>query len=86
MQRLLSLIKLSKSGYDKLGGTSLWVIDSGPSYHMTRDLDKLRHKTSITPISMTLPNRAGTIGSLQGSMNLCLKITLDKVLCILNFS
>jgi len=42
VQRLLSLINIPKSGYEKLSDKPSWMIDSGASCHMTHDSKLIR--------------------------------------------
>jgi len=41
IQKLLSLIEMSKSGYEKLSGNEKWILDSGASRHRTGNLKAL---------------------------------------------
>jgi len=86
ISKLLSLIKPSNPGYEKLASKSVWIIDSRPSRHMTGNLQSLEHKASVAHIPVNLPNGAHVMESLQGSMNLSSQINLDKVLYVPKFS
>ena len=86
VQRLLSLIEPSKTGYERLTGKSLWIIDSGESRHMIGSLQNLERKTPVPLISINFPNGVSAVANLEGNTTLSPKISLDKVLYIPNFS
>ena len=86
VQKLLSLIEPSQTGYEKLAGKSYWIIDSGASRHMTGELQSLERKTTVAPVPVNLPNGASVVAKLEGSMTLGPKINLDKVLYIPKFA
>ena len=88
MQRLLSSIESPKSGYGKLEGNSFWIIDSGTSCHMIRDLHKLNRKHLLYqfPWLYLIEHAQWQLASFQASINLSLKINLHRVLYIPNCS
>ena len=86
VQRLLSLIKPSKLGYEKLAGKASWIIDSRASRHMIGELQNLQPKTTMIPIPINLSNGEHVMENVEGSMNLSHEINLDNILYISNFS
>ena len=56
LQNLLTLIETPKAGSDKLSSTSEWLLDSGASFHMTRELSKLAQTYDDHPIIVNMPN------------------------------
>jgi len=58
VQRRLSLIETPKSGYEKLLGKDIWLLDFGTSCHMTGSLASLCDGYNLKPIPVELLNRS----------------------------
>ena len=82
LQKLLTLIKTSKASCDKLSGTSEWLLDSGASFHMTREFSKLARTYDDHPIIVNMPNGQHSIATKHGIVQLNSNIILRDVLYV----
>ena len=80
VQRLMSLLETPTSGIEKLSGNPKppWLIDSGASTHMTREVGLLFNIEKIDPVIIDLPNGQKTIVDKQGTIMLDKNFSLDK--------
>ena len=86
MLRLLSLIKPSKSGLQKLSGNAPWTINSEALWHFTVDLEYLVNGAAINLIHVDFPNGKSGVANTQWNICLGFSINLEKVLYIPGFS
>ena len=82
MLRILSLIEIPKSGYEKLLGKKARLLDSGTSYQMTGDITLLCNISNISPVGVGLPNGVETMAIECGMVKLSPKIILQDVLYV----
>jgi len=85
IQKLLSLIEPTRSGYLKLSGNDVWIFDTGASRHMTGNVNCLKDIVNVKLIPMELPVGVFRMAKVQGRLDLSLDIRLRSVLYIPNF-
>jgi len=66
----------------KLFGKYDWLLDTGASYHMTRNINLLQSVCDMNPILVGMPNGAVALASKHGSVKLNEKLILRDVLYV----
>lgn len=88
VQRLLTLLDTSPSSEHLHGknssDSSVWLLDSGASHHMTGTLEYLFDCIDLPPSPVSLPNGVQTLATKQGSVNLASGLVLRNVLYVPN--
>ena len=82
VQKLLSLIEAPKDTHEKLSDKYDWLLDTGASYHMTRNINLLQSVCDMNPIPIGMSNGAIALASKHGSVKLNKKLILSDALCV----
>ena len=85
-QWILSLIETPKSGFEKLSGKKLWLLDSGASHRMTGNLSLLYNVSSLPSIPVKLSNGVEVMPTKHGMAKLNPKVILNDVLFVLGMT
>ncbi|MCH94998.1 retrovirus-related pol polyprotein from transposon TNT 1-94, partial [Trifolium medium] len=62
--------------------SSLWILDTGATDHITFDLSSLTTYQNIVPVPVSLPNGSQVLASISGSVVISPSITIHHVLYI----